>query len=139
MCTLEESSNDHPKVTQRTTPLQSSSSAQGWTVPVTTAPENFPLLQTVLSTVCVFCLACPSPGKLCFSHVAGRFFPFRKESLLALLNARKGSRFHSCKISFLAAIQLSGEKKEEKKKSQLGMRRCQDVLSAGVVLTAGPC
>lgn len=28
---------------------------------------------------------------------------------------------------------------QEKKKSQLGVRTCQDVLSAGVVLTAGPC
>lgn len=40
------------------------------------------------------------------------FFPFCKESLLSLLNASKGPQFHSCKISFLAAMQRSGGKEE---------------------------
>jgi len=46
---------------------------------------------------------------------------------------------NSHKIRYLAAIQLSGEKREKKRKSPLGIRRCQAVLSAGVVQTAGPC
>lgn len=65
MYTLEESPNNDPRVIQRTPPPQSSSSAQGWSVPVTTAPENFPALQTALSTVC-FGLTRPLLGNLCF-------------------------------------------------------------------------
>lgn len=115
----------HPKVIQSTTPLQSSSSAQdGLSQERDTAPET-----------------CRQPWALCVC-VSAHFqvtcgfclLQGRKESLQGLLNARKGPQFHSCKISFLAAMQLSEEEEPVRSEEMSGCFKCRSCSNSRSLL-----
>lgn len=65
MYTLEESPNNDPRVIQRTPPTSEQFISPGMDCPSNHCTENFPVLQTALSTVC-FGLTRPLLGNLCF-------------------------------------------------------------------------